>query len=136
MTEFVALDTFMGTFGIHTSSVGVFRVYLPNNLQDNKWETPFAEQSNLLKQALKVLKQYFNGQRQSFNIALDLDLPPFYQKTLMEVSKIPFGTPVSYRDIAVRAGNPKAVRATGNANAKNPVPIIIPWHTVTFGHLT
>ena len=59
-----------------------------------------------------------------------MDLPPFYQKILMEVSKIPFGTTVSYRDIAVRAGNPKAVRATGNANAKNPVPIIIPCHRV------
>ena len=130
MTEFVALDTFMGTFGIHASSIGVFRIYLPNDLQDNKWETPFSNQSNLLKQALEELKQYFNGQRQSFNIALDLDLPPFYQKTLMEVYKIPFGTTVSYRDIAVRAGNPKAVRAAGNANAKNPVPIIIPCHRV------
>ena len=130
MTEFVALDTFMGTFGIHTSSVGVFRVSLPNDLQNNERETPFAEQSNLLKQAMEELEQYFKGQRQSFNMALDLNLSPFYQKTLMEVSKIPFGTTVSYRDIAVRAGNPKAVRAAGSANAKNPVPIIIPCHRV------
>ena len=56
MTEFVALDTFMGTFGIHTSSVGVFRVSLPNDLQNNKRETPFAEQSNLLKQAMEELE--------------------------------------------------------------------------------
>jgi len=130
MTEFVALDTFMGTFGIHTSSVGVLRVSLPNDLQNNERETPFAEQSNLLKQAMEELEQYFKGQRQSFNMALDLNLSPFYQKTLMEVSKIPFGTTVSYRDIAVRAGNPKAVRAAGSANAKNPVPIIIPCHRV------
>ena len=130
MTEFAALDTPMGTFGIRTNSLGVFRVFLPNDLQDNERETPFAEQSNLLKQAMDELEQYFNGQRQSFNLPVDLNLPPFYQKTLMEVSKIPFGTTVSYRDIAVRSGNPKAVRATGTANAKNPVPIFIPCHRV------
>ena len=130
MTEFATLDTSMGTFGIRTSSMGVFRVYLPNDLQDNERETPFAEQSNLLKQAMEELEQYFNGQRQSFNMLVDLNLPPFYHKILMEVSKIPFGTTVSYRDVAVLAGNPKAVRAAGTANAKNPVPIFIPCHRV------
>ena len=130
MTEFATLDTSMGTFGIRTSSVGVFRVYLPNDPQDSVWETPLAEQSILLKQAMTELEQYFKGKRQAFDIVLDLHLPPFYQKILMEVSKIPFGTTVSYRDVAVRSGNPKAVRAAGTANAKNPVPIFIPCHRV------
>ena len=130
MTEFATLDTSMGTFGIRTSSVGVFRVHLPNDPQDSEWKTPLAEQSSLLKQAMEELEQYFNGQRKSFDMALDLHLPPFYQKILMEVSKIPFGTTVSYRDVAVKAGNPKAVRAAGTANAKNPVPIFIPCHRV------
>ena len=130
MTEFATLDTSMGTFGIRTSSVGVFRVHLPNDPQDSEWKTPLAEQSSLLKQAMEELEQYFNGHRQSFDIALDLHLPPFYQKILMEVSNIPFGTTVSYRDVAVLAGNPKAVRAAGTANAKNPVPIFIPCHRV------
>ncbi len=130
MTEFAALDTPMGTFGIHTNSLGVFRVYLPNDLQDNERETPLAEQSSLLKQAMTELEQYFKGKRRVFDIVLDLHLSPFYQKILMEVSKIPFGTTVSYRDVVVLAGNPKAVRAAGTANAKNPVPIFIPCHRV------
>ena len=130
MTEFATLDTSMGTFGIRTSSLGVFRVHLPNDPQDSEWETPLAEQSSLLKQAMTELKQYFKGKRQAFDIVLDLHLPPFYQKILMEVSNIPFGTTVSYRDVAVLAGNPKAVRAAGTANAKNPVPIFIPCHRV------
>ena len=130
MTEFATLDTSMGTFGIRTSSVGVFRVHLPNDPQDSEWETPLAEQSTLLKQAMTELEQYFKGKRQAFDIVLDLRLPPFFQKILMEVSKIPFGTTVSYRDVAVLAGNPKAVRAAGTANAKNPVPIFIPCHRV------
>ena len=130
MTEFATLDTSMGTFGIRTSSVGVFRVHLPNDPQDSEWETPLAEQSTLLKQAMTELEQYFKGKRQVFDIVLDLHLSPFYHKILMEVSKIPFGTTVSYRDVAVLAGNPKAVRAAGTANAKNPVPIFIPCHRV------
>ena len=130
MTEFVTLDTSIGTFGIRTSSVGVFRVHLPNDPQDSEWETPLAEQSSLLKQAITELEQYFKGKRQAFDIVLDLHLTPFYKKILMEVSKIPFGTTVSYRDVAVLAGNPKAVRAAGAANAKNPVPIFIPCHRV------
>ena len=130
MTEFATLDTSMGTFGIRTSSVGVFRIHLPNDPQDSEWETPLAEQSILLKQAMTELEQYFKGKRQAFDIVLDLHLPPFYQKILMEVSKIPLGTTVSYRDVAVLAGNPKAVRAAGTANAKNPVPIFIPCHRV------
>ena len=83
MTEFATLDTSMGTFGIRTSSVGVFRVHLPNDPQDSEWETPLAEQSSLLKQAMEELEQYFNGQRKSFDMALDLHLPPFYQQILM-----------------------------------------------------
>ena len=130
MTEFATLDTSVGTFGIRTSAVGVFRVHLPNDPQDSEWETPLAEQSSLLKQAMTELEQYFKGKRQAFDIVLDLHLPPFYQKILMEVSNIPFGTTVSYRDVAVLAGNPKAVRAAGTANAKNPVPIFIPCHRV------
>ena len=56
MTEFATLDTSMGTFGIRTSSVGVFRVHLPNDPQDSEWETPLAEQSSLLKQAMEELE--------------------------------------------------------------------------------
>ena len=61
---------------------------------------------------------------------LDLQCPPFYKKALKEVNKIPFGKTVSYRDSAERAGNSKAVRATGSANANNPLPIVIPCHRI------
>jgi methylated-DNA-[protein]-cysteine S-methyltransferase len=53
---------------------------------------------------------------------------------LEELQKIPYGTTASYSDIAVRIGNPKAVRAVGAANARNPIPIIIPCHRVIGAH--
>ena len=61
---------------------------------------------------------------------LDLQCPPFYKKALKEVNKIPFGETVSYKDIAERTGNSKAVRAAGSANANNPLPIVIPCHRI------
>jgi len=57
-------------------------------------------------------------------------MPPFHQKVLDAVKKIPFGKTISYSDIAERAGNIKAARAAGSANANNPIPIIIPCHRV------
>jgi len=57
-------------------------------------------------------------------------MPPFYQKVLSEVKKIPYGEVRTYKEIAAKAGSPRAYRATGSANAKNILPIIIPCHRV------
>jgi methylated-DNA-[protein]-cysteine S-methyltransferase len=70
------------------------------------------------------------GYRKFFKIKLDLNMPPFYYKTLMAVKKIPYGEYRTYKEIAMMAGNPKAIRAAGSANARNPIPIIIPCHRV------
>jgi O-6-methylguanine DNA methyltransferase len=83
-----------------------------------------------LTQTVLQLKEYFSRERESFNLALDLAMPPFHQKVLDAVKKIPFGKTISYSDVAERAGNIKAARAAGSANANNPIPIIIPCHRV------
>ena len=57
-------------------------------------------------------------------------MPPFYYKALMAVKSIPYGQYQTYKEIAMKAGNPKAVRAAGTANARNPIPIVIPCHRV------
>jgi methylated-DNA-[protein]-cysteine S-methyltransferase len=63
-------------------------------------------------------------------VPLDLQMPPFYKKALLEVAKIPYGKTVSYQEIARRAGNAKASRAAGSANANNPIAIFIPCHRI------
>lgn len=83
-----------------------------------------------LTQTVLQLKEYFSGGREFFNLALDFAMPPFHQKALDAVKKIPFGKTISYSDVAERAGNIKAARAAGSANANNPIPIIIPCHRV------
>ena len=78
------------------------------------------------------LNQYFKGTRQSFDLKdeLKLNMSTFFVNTLKEVKKIPYGSTRSYKEIAHNIKSPKGHRAVANANARNPIPIIIPCHRV------
>ena len=86
-------------------------------------EKPFAEAS-------RQLTEYFAGKRRSFDLKLKPTGTDFQLRVLDELQKIPYGTTCSYSAIATRIGRPKAVRAVGAANGRNPIPIIIPCHRV------
>ena len=86
-------------------------------------DKPFAE-------ARRQLGAYFAGELQSFDLKLSPNGTEFQMQVLNELQKIPYGTTASYGDIAKRIGRPKAVRAVGAANGRNPLPIIIPCHRV------
>ncbi|MGB5247345.1 MAG: methylated-DNA--[protein]-cysteine S-methyltransferase [Woeseia sp.] len=86
-------------------------------------EQPFAE-------ARRQLGEYFDGKRQTFDLKLCPAGTEFQLAVLNELRKIPYGTTASYADIARRIGRPKAVRAVGAANGRNPLPVIIPCHRV------
>lgn len=83
-----------------------------------------------LHAAAAQLASYFSGQRKDFDIPLDLEGTTFQRKVWGELSKIPYGKTVSYSDVARKIKNPKAVRAVGSANGKNPVCIVVPCHRV------
>jgi len=87
------------------------------------WEKPLAE-------AREQLSAYFAGERKSFDLKLNPGGTEFQMQVLDELQKIPYGTTTSYGDIANRIGRPKATRAVGAANGRNPIPIIIPCHRV------
>ena len=80
------------------------------------------------------LTEYFSGDRKRFDIELEVNMPPFYQKVINVVNKIPYGKYLSYEQVATKAGNPRAARAAGTANAMNTIPIIIPCHRVLAKH--
>ena len=86
-------------------------------------EKPFAA-------AQEQLTSYFAGERKAFDLPLRPNGTEFQLRVLDELQKIPYGTTASYGDIASRIGRPKAVRAVGAANGRNPLPIIIPCHRV------
>jgi len=84
----------------------------------------------LLERAARQLEQYFGGTRASFDLPLALHGTPFQLEVLRALGEIPFGHTVSYRDVARRIGRPTATRAVGAANARNPLPIVVPCHRV------
>ncbi|WP_438444808.1 methylated-DNA--[protein]-cysteine S-methyltransferase [Gorillibacterium sp. sgz5001074] len=88
------------------------------------------EGGSLIEEAARQLKDYFGGSRTSFDLPLDLRGTPFQLQVWRALGQIPYGQIRSYKQIAEAIGSPKAVRAVGGANNRNPVPIIIPCHRV------
>ncbi len=88
--------------------------------------------------AAEQLTEYFAGGRREFDLPLNPAGTDFQLAVLTELQRIPYGETTTYRDIAARIGRPKAVRAVGAANGRNPLPIVIPCHRVVGanGHLT
>lgn len=76
------------------------------------------------------LTAYFAGKNPAHSIALDVQGSPFFSIVWQTLTQVPSGTTVSYKDLARKAGNPKAVRAAGTAMATNKVPLYIPCHRV------
>lgn len=76
------------------------------------------------------LDEYFAGERREFDLPLHLAGTEFQLLVLEELCRIPYGQTVSYGDIARRIGRPRAVRAVGAANGRNPLPIVVPCHRV------
>ncbi len=87
-------------------------------------------QHPILLETQKQLNEYFEGQRQVFDLPLDFEGTEFQQKVWQALLTIPFGETRSYKQIAEQIGNVKAVRAVGAANGKNPISIIAPCHRV------
>ncbi len=85
----------------------------------------------VLAAAKDQLREYFAKKRTSFDLPLDLRGTDFQVDAWRALNEIPFGETASYKDQAARLGRPKAVRAVGNANKRNPVPIVLPCHRVT-----
>ena len=95
----------------------------------------FSDEKGLESQGLeslfiKQLDDYFNKKRERFDLPLDLQGTEFQKKVWAELMKIPFGKTISYKELALKLGNIKAIRAVAAANGANPVSIIVPCHRV------
>jgi methylated-DNA-[protein]-cysteine S-methyltransferase len=121
----------IGTLYLVASPKGLQGIYWNKQEPDLvKSLTTLNPAEKILGQASTQLAEYFSGQRKSFTVPLDVDGTVFQKQVWRELVKIPFGQTISYRDVAKRIKNPKAVRAVGSANGKNPVCIIVPCHRV------
>jgi len=98
-----------------------------------KTSYPDAKQSRqpLTTECLKQLREYFLGKRRVFDVPLgDDSLTPFACRVHQALLKVPYGSVVSYGQLAAMAGSPKAARAVGRVMSSNPFPLIVPCHRV------
>lgn len=84
----------------------------------------------LKRQIIEEFTGYFAGNLQCFSLPLNMQGTPFQMAVWQALLNIPYGETISYKTLALNIDNPKAVRAVGSANGKNPLPIIIPCHRV------
>ena len=103
-----------------------FRGFIEKNARDARILENYDENRDTINQVLEFL----SGERHEFNIKLKLLGTPFQMLVWTELGRIPYGETRSYQDIARAIGIPKAVRAVGGSNARNPIAIVIPCHRV------
>ena len=84
----------------------------------------------VLDQAAAQLGEYFAGERTEFDLPLEPAGTPFQRSTWLALREIPYAETINYGQLALRVGNPKASRAVGLANGRNPISIVVPCHRV------
>jgi methylated-DNA-[protein]-cysteine S-methyltransferase len=93
-------------------------------------EMDWREDRPYLGEAIRQLDLYFQGRLKQFTLKLAARGTPFQLSVLRALQEVPYGETVSYGELAKRIGKPNASRAVGAANARNPLPIVIPCHRV------
>jgi methylated-DNA-[protein]-cysteine S-methyltransferase len=118
------METPIGVIEIRASNNGITKLIFPKSTNGTVCK------SELTHRSKQQLKEYFDGSRKVFDLSLDQQGTDFQKTVWAALLEIPFGQVVTYRDIAHAMNNPKAVRAVGAANGRNPISIIVPCHRV------
>lgn len=141
MHFYTTADTPIGTLIISASDDFITRLFLTaGQFEEHLQHNPMTQSDDhpLLIEAKKQLFDYFEGKRTQFELPFRQSGTSFQEQVWNALAEIPFGESWTYLDVAVKIGNPKAVRAIGQANKSNSLPIFIPCHRVigTSGKLT
>mgnify|MGYP003504611014 FL=1 len=120
------METPVGNLRISASDKGIVEIAFT----DEEVTAFYASENKHLAEACKQLQEYFAKERTSFDLPLDVEGTDYQVSVWNELQKIPYGEVRTYQDIATALGNPKAVRAVGMANNRNPICIVVPCHRV------
>ena len=127
---FDAFNTPIGKLTIAADDSGLRFVLFENNKYDVPGRQDWRRDAGATRLARDQLLQYFAGERRIFDLTLNPSGTEFQKKTWSMLAQIPFGQTWSYSELAAKIALPKAVRAVGAANGRNPLPIILPCHRV------
>lgn len=130
--SFLTMPSPVGELTLVASDNGLAAILWENDDPARVRLMPRVERADhpVLAEARRQLEDYFAGRRTQFSLALDFQGTAFQKKVWQALLTIPFGQTRSYKDIAQQIGNPKAVRAVGGANGRNPLSIVAPCHRV------
>lgn len=120
-------QTPLGMIGIEERDGYITNLWLAGDdipLDQEATDTP------LLREAFRQLELYLQGRLETFSIPLNPAGTPFMRSVWRQLLQVPYGHTACYKDIAIAIGNPRAVRAVGQANRRNPIPIFIPCHRI------
>ena len=130
MMYYCYMDTPIGELLLAGDDAGLSLVGFPTGKMRHDPEPDWIFNEKPFAAARQQLEEYFAGERKDFDLPLHLSGTDFQVQVLQELRRIPYGETRSYGDIAKRIGRPKAMRAVGAANGRNPIPIIVPCHRV------
>ena len=125
--KYAQVDTPIGKLTVVAADTGIRRILWDGEAPP---EGSIEGAGSILDSAVTQIREYFAGTRTTFDLPLDLGGTPFQQKVWLELGSIGFGTTISYGEQARRIGRPRAARAVGAANGRNPVPVVLPCHRV------
>jgi methylated-DNA-[protein]-cysteine S-methyltransferase len=124
------LDTPIGELLLAGEAGALAMIGFPKGSMRREPEPEWIFNEKPLTNARAQLREYFAGDRKEFDLPLKLSGTEFQVSVLEALQDIPYGETTSYGEIARRIGRPKAVRAVGAANGRNPIPIVVPCHRV------
>ncbi|RRD67225.1 methylated-DNA--[protein]-cysteine S-methyltransferase [Comamonadaceae bacterium OH2310_COT-174] len=129
------IDSPVGRLLIAASDEGLHAIEFPQGRhpvkRDTHWQESRQESPHpLLSEAARQLGEYFAGQRRVFDLPLAPQGTDFQQRVWQALRAIPYGQTRSYAQLATAIGQPKAMRAVGAANGRNPLSIVVPCHRV------
>ncbi|MCL9780154.1 methylated-DNA--[protein]-cysteine S-methyltransferase [Vibrio sp. S4M6] len=130
MKRYACIESPLGVITIQVNDEGVLGVWFESQTTQPEQLGSQSDDCPIINKVKQQLDEYFSRQRTSFDLPLAAQGTKFQTQVWHALTTIPYGTSISYQELAERIGNPKAVRAVGLANGKNPISIIVPCHRV------
>ncbi|MCP1727243.1 methylated-DNA-[protein]-cysteine S-methyltransferase [Natronospira proteinivora] len=128
--KYTYLPSPIGELLIAGDHAGIRCIGFPGGRHVRQPEVDWTPDPAPFARARAQLEAYFTGDLTEFDLPLAPQTTPFQGRVLTALRRVPYGSTVSYGELARKVGNPKASRAVGMANGRNPIPIIIPCHRV------
>jgi methylated-DNA-[protein]-cysteine S-methyltransferase len=130
MIQYTHFDSPVGSLLLVGRDGRLLEIRFPRKDGSSDPDPGWVESARPFDEAKRQLDAYFKGRLEEFDLDLAPEGTPFQLRVWGELRKIPYGETISYGELARRVGNPKASRAVGAANGRNPISIVVPCHRV------